>query len=299
MHESICYLNGHLGPLSQAKVSVLDRGFIFGDGIYEVVPVFDGIAFRLPEHLRRLQRSLDAVKIANPFAFERWTSMVQDLIKTNRGGDQTIYIQITRGIAPRSHAVAEDVEPTVFLMSSPLRVVAETEAIEVVTTNDIRWQRCDIKSTSLLANVMSRELAASVGSHEAIFLRGGIVTEGAASNVFISIDGTIKTPPLSSWILPGVTRDLIVELMNGADHCVQETTVSEQELRRADEVWVTSSGSELVPVIRIDDEPVGNGQIGPVFRHVQRVYRDYKEKFTARRSDATGNAIVGRLAESE
>jgi D-alanine transaminase len=281
VEDAICYLNGRLGPLAEAKVSVLDRGFIFGDGIYELIPVFSGVAFRLPEHLRRLQRSLAAVVIADPLAQAQWASIVRELIQANRGGDQTIYIQITRGVARREHVLAEDVEPTVFLMSSPLHVPADTTPIEAVTMDDIRWQRCDIKTTSLLANVMSRELAARAGSQEAIFLCDGEVTEGAASNVFVATGGGIKTPPLSSRILPGVTRDLIVELLRRADPCVQEATVSEQELRSADEVWVTSSSRELIPVVRIDDEAVGDGRIGPVFRHVQGIYRDYKTKYKA------------------
>lgn len=281
MQDSICYLNGSLGPLSAANVSVLDRGFIFGDGIYELVPVFSGVAFRLPEHLQRLLRSLAAVTIDNPFAQPRWTAIVRELIQANRGGDQTIYIQVTRGVAPRDHVSADDVKPTVFLMSSRLRVALETTPIEAVTMEDFRWQRCDIKSTSLLANVMSRNLAASAGSQEAIFLRDGYVTEGAASNVFISTKGAIKTPPLSPWILPGVTRDLLVELLNRSDPCVQEAVVSEHELRSADEVWVTSSSRELIPVVRIDGETVGDGQIGPVFRRVQSIYRDYKTNVTA------------------
>jgi D-alanine transaminase len=279
MRESICYLNGVLGPLSEAKVSVLDRGFIFGDGVYELVPVFDGMAFRLPEHLGRLRRSLAAVLMDNPLSDTRWTSIVEELVQANRGGDQNIYIQVTRGVAPRVHVLPDKIEPTVFVMSSPALGSSEAVPIAAILVQDIRWRRCDIKSTSLIANVVSRETAAQAGSQEALFVRDGYVTEGAASNVFVATDGTIKTPPLSPEILPGVTRDLIVELLGSTDEPAREEPISEQELRRSDEVWVTSSRSELVPVIRIDDKPIGAGSVGPVFRRVQRIYRAYKTKF--------------------
>jgi len=278
MQDSICYLNGDFGPIAAANVSVLDRGFIFGDGVYELIPVFNGVPFRLAQHLRRLRLSLDAVGIAGPFVPEQWTSIVQELIRANHGGDQSIYIQVTRGAAARDHVLTDNVPPTVFAMSSPLRVAAVTNSIEAITTEDIRWQRCDIKSTSLLANIMSRALAADSGSQEAIFISDGYVTEGAASNVFISSKGYIKTPPLSSRILAGVTRNLLVELLEKTDSPVHEESISAQELRQADEVWVTSSSREMVPVVRVDHDPVGEGEIGPVFRHVQSIYRDYKAR---------------------
>ncbi len=282
MQDSICYLNGDLGPLAAATVSVLDRGFIFGEGVYELIPVFNGTPFRLTEHLRRLRRSLAAVVIVDPFSQEQWTSMIQELIRANHGGDQAIYIQITRGAAARNHVLTENIPPTVFAMSSPPPSSAETIPIEAITTEDIRWQRCDIKATSLLANVMSRALAADSGSQEAIYIREGYVTEGAASNVFISTDGHIKTPPISPRILPGVTRDLLVELLEHTGTPVHEESISIQQLIDADEAWVTSSSREMVPVVRIDRDPVGDGEIGPVFRHVQRIYREYKAKVSGR-----------------
>ena len=281
MQKSICYLNGRLGPLCEANVSVLDRGFIFGDGIYELVPVFNGIAFRLSEHLHRLRRSLNAVLMDDPFSEERWTSIIEDIIQANGGGDQSIYIQVTRGAAPRDHVLSDEVEPTVFVMSNALDVSSATIPITAVVLEDIRWRRCDIKSTSLIANVISRKIAGAAGSQEAIFVRDGYITEGAASNVFISTDGDIKTPPRSPEILPGVTRDLIVELLEATASPVREERIPEQELRCADEVWVTSSSRELVPVVRIDDKLVGGGDIGPMFERVRQIYRDYKKKFVS------------------
>ena len=281
MAESICYLNGRLIPLAEATVSVLDRGFIFGDAIYEVIPVFDGVAFRLSEHLIRLGASLAAVSIKDPLPTHRWVSVIEELIGRNCNGDQSIYIQVTRGVAPRDHVLHSAVDPTVFIMSSPLSVATETTPISAVTVPDLRWQRCDIKSTSLLANVMSRAHASVHGSQEAIFIRDGYVTEAAASNIFIAHEGMVKTPPLSTRILAGVTRNLLVELLDREDPRVHEESVSELELKTADEVWVTSSSRELVPVVRIDDKSVGTGEVGPVFRRVKSIYQDYKDSVTS------------------
>jgi D-alanine transaminase len=278
MVEPICYLDGRLTPLAQATVSVMDRGFIFGDAIYEVIPVFDGVAFRLSDHLQRLSASLAAVSINNPLPKQRWISIIEELINTNGDGDQSIYIQVSRGVAPRDHVLNQDVEPTVFLMSSPLNVAKHSTAISAVTVEDVRWQRCDIKSTSLLANVMSRTQAIDRGSQEAIFIRNGYVTEAAASNVFIVHKGVIKTPPLTSEILAGVTRNLIVELLEGEAPKILEEAVTSHELTTADEVWVTSSTREIVPVNRINDKPVGDGEIGPTFLHVDSIYQSYKTR---------------------
>ncbi|MDA0824884.1 MAG: D-amino acid aminotransferase [Proteobacteria bacterium] len=280
MSGSICYLNGNWEALADAKVSVLDRGFIFGDGIYEVIPVFSGIAFRLPEHLNRLEESLAATGIKNPFNRGAWVSIINQLVATNHGGDQSIYLQVTRGIAPRNHVLLEEVQPTVFLMSSPLVSNGPTTAIAAITLPDFRWQRCDIKTTSLLANVMSRFEASRLGSEEAIFIRDGFVTEGASSNVFVVKSGRIKTPPLSPGILPGVTRNLLVELSRGPDLVIEQAMVSKDELADADEVWVTSSGREMVPVVRIDDRPIGNGDVGPFFHEAQSIYREFKRRFS-------------------
>ncbi len=277
MTDSICYLNGRFLPLREAKVSVLDRGFIFGDAVYEVIPVFGGGAFRLLEHLQRLRASLAAVSIVDPLPTHRWTSIVEELIGLHGEGDQTIYIQVSRGVAPRDHVLNSAVEPTVFLMSSPLKRSHDVEPITAVTIEDFRWHRCDIKTTSLIANVMARAHAASLGSQEAIYIRDGFVTEAAACNVFIAKSGVVKTPPLTSEILSGVTRNLIVELLDGTDPSAREESISLHELMDADEVWLTSSSRELVPVIKIDEKQVGDGSIGPLFQRVKSVYQIYRE----------------------
>ena len=277
MVDLTCYLNGHFLPLSEAKISVLDRGFIFGDAIYEVIPVFGGAAFRLTEHLQRLRASLAAVSITAPLPTHRWTSIIEELIGRHSERDQTIYIQVSRGVAPRDHVLSRAVEPTVFLMSSPLKRPHGVEPITAVTIEDFRWSRCNIKTTSLIANVMSRAHAVSAGAQEAIFIRDGFVTEAATCNVFIAKSGVVKTPPLTSEILPGVTRNLVVELFDGTDPSVREESISQHELMDADEVWVTSSSRELVPVIKIDDEPVGDGLVGPLFQRVRSVYQIYRD----------------------
>ena len=279
MPDSICYLNGHWGPLANAKVSVLDRGFIFGDGIYEVVPVFSGTAFRLTEHLQRLDQSLTSVGMKNPLSTLEWVARAERLIRANNAGDQNIYIQVTRGVAPRRHALTVEIEPTVFLMSSPVTSDLDAAPIAAITLDDFRWRRCDIKSTSLLANVMSRFEASLVGTEEAIFIRDGYVTEGAASNVFVVRGGQVRTPPLSADILSGVTRGLMVELLVRSEIDFIEGMISKQELHSADEVWVTSSGQELVAVIRIDDRPIGDGRIGTIFRNAQSIYQEFKQSF--------------------
>jgi len=277
MVDSVCYLNGHFVPLSEAKVSVLDRGFIFGDAVYEVIPVFDGSVFRLSEHLKRLRTSLASAAIPDPLSVHSWTTIVAELIGLHRGHDQTIYVQVSRGVAHRDHMPRTDVKPTVFLMSSPLTRLRHSEPITAVTIEDFRWGRCDIKTTSLLANVMSRMHAARLGSQEAIFIRSGLVTEAAACNVFIARSGVVKTPPLSAQILAGVTRNLLVELLDGTDPSVWEEPISQAELTSADEVWLTSSSRELVPVIRIDGKPVGDGLVGPLFQRVKSVYEFYRD----------------------
>lgn len=274
MENSICYLNGDFGPLGEARVSVLDRGFIFGDAIYEVIPVFNGRPLRLSEHLDRLGDSLKAVLMDNPLERDAWEALCVRLIADNGAGDQTLYVQVTRGVAPRDHVLSAAVAQTVFAMSSPLCVPDEVPPIEAVTAPDERWQRCDIKTTSLIANVIARERAARRGAREAILIRDGWITEGAASNVFVATDGCIRTPPLSPLILPGVTRNLIVEL----DPDVREEAIAESELLDADEIWVTSSGRELVPVTRINGDAVGTGLVGPLFRQTRARYLAYKTR---------------------
>lgn len=272
----ICYLNGKFLALEDARVSVLDRGFIFGDGVYEVVPVFNGKPLRLAAHLARLQRSLRAVGIRDPLSREAWTRVITRLIRENAGADQSVYLHVTRGAAPRNHAPPPDLAPTVFAMSDSIDADPNPPPVDVITMPDIRWTRCDIKAISLLPNVMFRSWAQRAGAYEAVLLRDGQVTEGAASNVFIVHDEQIKTPPQSNHLLPGVTRDLLIEILAKTEYAVRETAISESALAAATEVWLTSSTREILPVRAIDGRVVGDGTTGMVTARVREIYTRYK-----------------------
>ena len=277
----IVYLNGDYLPDSEAKVSVLDRGFLFGDGVYEVVPVYGGRLFRLEQHLDRLDRSLAAVRIVPPLDRAGWTGMLEELLARNPGGDRSVYLQVTRGVAHRDHAFPADASPTVFAMVNPLQpgdpAVLET-GVAAVTMPDTRWARCDIKAITLLANILARQQAVEAGATEAILMRSGRATEGAASNLFVVGDGVIVTPPKDQSLLPGITRDLVVELAEAHNLPLMETTVTEADLHAAEEIWLTSSTKEILPVTRLDDRPVGDGRPGPVWARMMRLYQDYKQQ---------------------
>ena len=276
---STVYLNGNYLPIEQAHVPVLDRGFLFGDGVYEVIPVYGGRLFRLHEHLDRLGRSLDAIRVRNPMDAAQWEAMLSRLVEDNDGSDQSVYLQVTRGAAAkRDHAFPDGAEPTVFAMSSPLAppdLAAGAAGIEAITLDDIRWQNCHIKAITLLPNVLMRQQAVEQGAAEAILVRDGRATEGAASNLFMVDRNTLITPPKDNNILPGITRDLIVELaaLNGIP-CLEQTVTTEQ-LRQADEIWLTSSTKEIMPVTRLDGETVGSGTRGPLCERMQGIYRGY------------------------
>lgn len=273
---SLCYLDGEFLPLVEAKVSVLDRGFILGDGVYEVVPVFAGRPFRLEGHLARFERSLAAIRIPPPLTRQKWTGVIERLVAHHGGGEQTIYLQVTRGAAPRNHLPPPDIAPTVLAMSNPLTPVDWNIPVKAVLREDFRWTRCDIKSISLLANVLLRQEAAAAGAHEAILVRDGRVTEGASSNVFVVCGGRIRTPPLSRFLLPGVTRDLLLELLAGGSDAVLECEITREALLAADEVWLASSGRELAPVSHIEEQRIGTDCPGPVFARVAARYAEYK-----------------------
>jgi len=278
---STAYLNGVFLPLDQAHVSVMDRGFLFGDGVYEVIPVYGGKLFRLGHHLRRLQNSLDAVRIGNPLAEEEWKSMLAQLVAGNDGPDQTVYLQVTRGVAPRrDHAFPVDSRPTVFAMCTPCQVSHEIDTepgVAAITLADIRWQHCDIKAITLLPNILLRQQAIDANTAEAILLKDGYAIEGAASNIFIVANATLKTPPNGPALLPGVTRDLILELARANGIPCLEVDIAIEELAGADEIWLTSSTREISPVIRLDSRPVGNGKPGALWNRMIRLYQDYKE----------------------
>lgn len=275
------YLNGEYMPLEQARVPVLDRGFIFGDGIYEVVPVYGGHPFRLDHHLARLARSLRLVGMDNPHSDREWAGVLEALIRHNGGGDLSLYLQITRGVARRDHAFPPDVPPTIFAMASPLKSPdAETRArgLAAIAIDDPRWRHCDIKSISLLPNVLLRQQAQEAGADEAILIRDGTITEGAASNVFVVRDGLLRTPPKGPDLLPGITRDLVLELAGAEGLPAEEATLDRDDLRAADEIWLTSSTKEVMAVTRLDGQPVGDGRPGPVWHRIDAIYQAYKAR---------------------
>jgi D-alanine transaminase len=274
------FLNGRFLPIEDAKVPVLDRGFIFGDGVYELVPVYSRTPFRVDEHLARLERSLAEVRIKNPYARAQWREIVDKLIDQQPFDDQGVYFQVTRGVAKRDHAFPAGVEPTVFLMSNPL-VNPPRELVEkgaaAVTAVDNRWLRCDIKSISLLGNCLMRQLSADVGATETIMFRDGRLTEASASNVFIVAKGVIIGPPKSNLILPGITYDVVVEIAQAQRLPLELREVAEAEVRSADEVWVTSSSKEVLAIVTLDGKPVGDGKPGAMFKRIYQAYQDFKQ----------------------
>jgi D-alanine transaminase len=275
------FLNGKLVAIEDAKVSVLDRGFIFGDGVYELVPVYSRVPFRLDEHLARLERSLGETRIRNPYSRAQWRDHVYGLIDAQAFEDQGVYFQVTRGAAKRDHAFPKNAEPTVFMMSNPL-VNPPREQVErggaAVSAPDNRWQRCDIKSISLIGNVLLRQLSAEAEAAETILFRHGNLTEASASNVFIVKRGVIQSPPKSNLILPGITYDVIAELARADSLPLEFRSITEEEVRAADEVWVTSSSKEVFPIVSLDGSPVGDGRPGPVFRRMYQLYQEFKQK---------------------
>jgi D-alanine transaminase len=275
------FLNGKYLPASDAKVSVLDRGFIFGDGVYELVPVYSRVPFRLGEHLARLERSLAAVAIRNPYSREQWREIIFRLIDQQPFDDQGVYFQVTRGVAKRDHAFPKNVEPTVFMMSNAL-VNPPAEQVErggaAVSAQDNRWLRCDIKSISLVGNVLLRQLSVEAGAAETILFRDGKLTEASASNVFIVRRGVIQSPPKSSLILAGITYDVVAELAAANGLPLEFREIPEKEVRAADEIWVTSSSKEVFAIVSLDGAKIGDGRPGPVFRRMHQLYQEFKQK---------------------
>lgn len=273
------YLNGKFMPIEQACIPVLDRGFIFGDGVYEVIPVYSRKPFRLAEHLERLQHSLDGIRLKNPFGNDDWQHLLEQVIAQNEGEDQYIYLHITRGVAKRDHAFPENVAPTVFIMSNPLLPPPAELLVSgaaAITAADNRWVRCDVKAISLLPNVLLRQLAVDAHAMETILIRDGFLTEGAASNIFIVKNDVLLAPPKSNLMLPGITYDVVLELAtaNRIEHEVRQIT--EAEVRSADEILLTSSTKEIMPITLLDKQPVGAGKPGKIFAHLHALYQDYK-----------------------
>ena len=284
MYPPLVYLNGDFLPPDQAKVSAFDRGFVFADGVYEVIPAYGGRLFRLAQHLARLDNSLTSIRLTNPLAQAEWRAVCTRLIEAAGGGDVSVYLQVTRGPAPRDHAFPAEVRPSVFAYAAPIKYPDATQlanGVAAITVPDIRWQRCDIKAIALLPNVLMRQQATEAGAAEAILIRDGLMTEGSASNIFVVVDGVLVTPPKGPFILPGVTRDLVLELARAHGLPCAERAVRETELRAASELMLSSSTKELLPITALDGAPVGNGKPGPLHARLSALYQEYKVEFRA------------------
>jgi D-alanine transaminase len=280
----ICYLNGTRLLLEEARISPLDRGFLYADGAYELMAIYGGRPFRFDAHRGRMTRSLNEIQMRDPHTHEEWHEILGQLITANGGGDQYVYWQVTRGAERgRNHAPLPDIQRTVFAFCAPLPAVPSSVlegGAKCITTNDTRWARCDIKSISLLANVLLRQLSVDAGAVETILLRDGDLLEASSSAVHVVIDGEIRTPPRSQKILPGTTRSVMEEMATRAGIPIRSTPVSEAELRAASEVWISSTTKEVQPVTTLDDKPVGSGKPGPIWRRVYDELQRYKRELS-------------------
>ncbi len=275
------YLNGRFLPLEDAKISVLDRGFIYGDGVYELIPVYHRQPFRLRQHLARLQRSLDGIRMVNPHTDAEWESIIRELVARTAFDDQGVYFQVTRGVAKRDHSFPLDVAPTVFMMSNPLSLPTAEQVergVAVVTAIDERWLHCDLKTISLLGNVLARQRATDAGAAETVLFRNGFLTEASASNVFIVCDGVILGPPKDNQILPGITYDAAFELARGGGLAVEVRPISRDEALAADEMWLSSSTKEVLAVTTVDGKSFAGGSPGPVFRKMHELFQASKSR---------------------
>lgn len=278
----VCYLNGEYLPLAEARISPLDRGFLYADGAYEVMPVYGGRPFRLEAHCARFTRSLAELRMADPRSRSEWCEIFATLITRSGGGDQYIYWQVTRGAERgRNHAPLPDIPRTVFAFCAPLPPVAAAvleKGIACITAQDSRWARCDIKSVSLLANVLLRQLAVDANAAETILLRDGELMEASSSTVQVVIGGELRTPPNSRRILPGTTRGVVEELATRIGLPYRAAPVSEGQLRSADEIWISAATREVQPVTTLDGQPVGSGRPGPLWRRVYDEFQRWKRE---------------------
>ena len=279
------YLNGQFLPLEKAGVSPLDRGYLYGDGVYELIPVYSRRPFRIDEHLARLQATLDGIKLNNPLTVDAWKSMILQLIEAAPWDDQSIYLQVTRGADnKRDHAFPPaSVAPGIFAFASPLVTTSATiraTGVAAITLPDLRWSRCDLKVLSLLANVLARQEAVEQGCAEALLIRDGYLKEGAASNIFVVRNGVLLAPPKTQLMLPGITYDIILELARTHGQALEVREIAEAELRAADEVWMTSSTKEVLAITLLDGQPVGHGENagrpGPYGEQMWQWYQDFK-----------------------
>jgi D-alanine transaminase len=276
MSEQVVYLNGSFVPLSEARIPVLDRGFIFGDGIYEVVPVYEGRPFRLTQHLKRLERSLAAISIDNPFDEAGWRALIADLVGRHGWPNQFVYMQITRGVARRDHAFPKGIQPTVFAMTSefvaPAAALRE-QGLSVITADDERWLHCDIKSVSLLGNVLAKQAAVDAGAAECMMFRDGILTEGSSSNIWVVRNGRVLGSPVNHLVLEGIRVGLLAELCARCGLDYELRRVPREEVLQADELMLTSATREILPITKVDGAPVGNGRPGPVYQRLIEAYQ--------------------------
>ncbi|MCC6869736.1 MAG: D-amino acid aminotransferase [Burkholderiales bacterium] len=277
----IVYLNGRFVPLGEASVPVLDRGFIYGDGVYEVVPVYARQSFRLPQHLARLAHSLAGVRMDNPHTDAQWEAIIGDLVARQPYADQAVYFQVTRGVARRDHSFPKGVAPTVFMMANPLPLPTREQVergVAVVTAADNRWHRCDLKTISLVGNVLLRQLATDAGAAETMLFREGFLTEASASNVLVVSGGTVVVPPKDQHILPGITYDATIEFARAVGVPVVTRPVPQAEALAADELWLSSSTKEVLAITSVDGKPFAGGAPGPVFRKVWESFQRHKPR---------------------
>ncbi|BBP43020.1 D-amino acid aminotransferase [Thiosulfativibrio zosterae] len=282
--QQTVYLNGQFVPMTESQISTQDRGFLFGDGVYEVIPVYQKQLFEFDAHLERLKNSLQATSILNPLTDAEWKKLLDELIQRHPWEDQFIYLQVTRGIQMvRDHLPADCMTPTIYAYTNPLKPVSADiieNGIKIVTLEDIRWLRCDIKAITLLPNVMMKLAAKQQGADDAILIgRDGLVSEGSASNVFMVKDGTLITPPNSHKILPGITRLVIEKVAQNHQIPLLEADITLDELLQADEIWLTSSTKEALPITQLDGKPVGNGRPGQIWQLLRQHYQAYKADF--------------------
>ena len=278
------YLNGNFLPIEEAKISPLDRGFIFGDGVYEVIPFYAGRGLRMREHLRRLQRSMNELEIENPYAIEHWESTITALIERNGGGNVGVYIQVTRGVAKRDFPPPKGLTQTVFMMVNPLATPKPeiyAKGISCVSLDDNRWLKCHIKSVALLGAVLLKHESNQGGYDEAVLFRDGYLTESSASNIAAVKSGVILCPPMDNLILPGITYELMIELARKNNMPLEIRRVARKEVKKADELWIMSSTKEVAPIVLLDDKPIGTGQPGPVFKQMYQHFQDYKRTLSA------------------
>ncbi len=273
--NNICFLNGDFLLIDEAKIPVLDRGFIYGDGVYEYVPVVNRRPYRMQPHLTRLARSCKEIGLTNPYTDAQWTQIIVDLIAKQDFADQAIYWQVTRGVAKRDHAFPKDTKPTVFMMANPLPITSPEmlrDGAKAYTFDDIRWHRCDIKTISLLGNVLAKQFAAERGGAEVVMIRDGFLSEASSSNLFIVKEGRIVSPPKDNLILPGITLDAVFDLANQGGIPLDVRPIPTAQIWSADELWMSSSSKGVIAITQLDDKPIGNGNVGPVFKKMRALF---------------------------